>query len=74
MLQSAEQIEELITVVSALDRPSLVEQFRSYQSTFPIDFSREFLEQQSIERLRHLFVAVCLQSKQMPQVRCTSAA
>ena len=74
MLQNAEQLEELITVVSALDRPALVEQFRSYKGSFPLDFSREFLEQQSMDRLRHLFVAVCLQSKQMPQFRSSSAA
>lgn len=65
MLQS-QQVEELITLVSSLDKPTLLRQFREYPATFPIDFTKDFLERQSLERLRHLFVAVCLQSQQMP--------
>ena len=62
-----EQIEELITVVAALDRDALVRRLRDYQASFPVDFTREFLEQQSDERLRHLFVAMCLQQQRLPR-------
>jgi hypothetical protein len=65
MLHS-QQVEELITLVSGLDRTSLLRQFRDYPATFPIDFTPDFLDRQPLERLQHLFVAVCLQSKQMP--------
>jgi hypothetical protein len=64
----AEQVEELICLVSSLGRQDLVEQFRSYQSTFPVDFTADFLETQPVDRLRHIFLAVCLQSKQMPEM------
>jgi hypothetical protein len=67
MLQS-NQIEELLCLVSALDREALVEQFHCYRASFPLDFSREFLEKASLDRLRHIFVAICLQSQQMPHI------
>ena len=62
------QIEELICVVAALDREALVEQFATYQATFPVDFTNEFLQRESVERLRHIFVALCLQCQRMPDV------
>ncbi|HWP39290.1 MAG TPA: hypothetical protein VNL70_00090 [Tepidisphaeraceae bacterium] len=65
MLQS-QQIEELISLISTLDRATLIEQFQQYQASFPVDFTRDFLEQQPLERLRHLFLALCLQQQRMP--------
>jgi hypothetical protein len=67
----AEQIEELITVVSALDRGALVQHLRDYQASFPVDFTREFLEQQSVDRLRHLYLAICLQQQRLPRLDST---
>ena len=73
MLQT-HQVEELISVVSGLDRANLVHQFRSFRATFPIDFTREFLESQPVERLRHLFVALCLEQQRMPEFSAQEAA
>ena len=67
MLQG-EQIEELICLVSAMDRPTLVQQFRQYRASFPLDFTNEFLDTAPIDRLRHIFIAVCLQSQHLPEV------
>lgn len=67
MLQ-ADQVEELVMIVGALDRTMLIEQFRTYRASFPVDFTKEFLEQQDTERLRHLFLALCLQSQRMPEL------
>jgi hypothetical protein len=61
-----QQVEELITMVSSLDKATLLRQFRDYPASFPIDFTPDFLDRQPLDRLQHLFVAVCLQSKQMP--------
>lgn len=66
MLQ-ADQVEELIHVIAGLDRPSIIDQFRSFRGSFPIDFTRDFLETQPLDRLRHLFVALCLQQQRFPQ-------
>ena len=67
MLQP-EQVEELICVVASLDRPALVRQFREFRASFPLDFTPEFLDTTDLERLRHIFVAVCLQSQQVPDL------
>ena len=63
---ATQQIEELICLVATLDRPGLVRQFKTYKATFPIDFTAEFLETQPVERLRHILLAVCLQSQRLP--------
>ena len=65
MLQS-NQVEELICLVSALDRQTLVRQFQNYRATFPVDFTPDFLQNTPIDRLRHIFLALCLQCQQMP--------
>ena len=72
MLQT-QQIEELISLVSALDKSALVNQFGHYRANFPLDFTREFLEEQSVDRLRHLFVALCLHTQRMPEIEASAA-
>jgi len=62
------QVEELISIVSSLDRDALVRQFGNYRSTFPLDFTAEFLHSHPIEHLKHIFVALCLQCQRMPEV------
>jgi hypothetical protein len=73
MLQP-EQVEELICLVSSLDRPALVRQFGEVRATFPIDFTPEFFATADLDRLRHIFVALCLQCQQMPCVATADAA
>jgi hypothetical protein len=68
------QIEELIVLVSSLDRTALLRQFAQYPATFPVDFTSDFLDRQPLERLRHLFVAVCLQSQRMPLLQAAESA
>jgi hypothetical protein len=62
-----DQIEELILLVSSLDKAALIRQFAQYPAGFPLDFTPEFLNRQPLERLQHLFVAVCLQSQKLPE-------
>jgi hypothetical protein len=73
MLQS-QQVEELICLVAALDRPALVQMFQNYQAPFPVDFTPEFLQTVPLERLQHIFVALCLQCQRVPEVGETAAA
>ena len=70
----AQQIDDLITLVSALDRDALLDQFHSYRANFPVDFTDEFLKSMPIDRLRHIFVALCLQTQRMPSDDPTPAA
>ena len=73
MLQS-HQVEQLICLVSSLDRDALKRQFQDYPSGFPVDFTEEFLTSQPLERLKHIFVALCLQNQKMPSVATPQAA
>lgn len=73
MLQ-AHQVEQLLCVVSSLDRDALVRQFQTFHASFPLDFTPDFLETQPIDRLRHIFVALCLQSQRLPEFTPPMAA
>lgn len=64
----ANQVEELICLVATLNRESLINQFKTYRANFPVDFTDEFLNTQPLDRLRHIFLALCLQSKRMPMM------
>jgi hypothetical protein len=68
------QIEELIDLVTSLDRPALIRQFDNYQASFPLDFTHDFLDSTPLERLQHIFLAVCLQSQRMPYELANEAA
>jgi hypothetical protein len=63
-----EQLEELICLVSVLDRPALMRQFQEIESSFPIDLTPDFLEAQPLDRVRHIFLALCLQCRQLPRI------
>jgi hypothetical protein len=67
MLQP-EQVDDLLSVISTLTRPALIEQFRSFPSSFALDFTPEFLATQPLERLQHIFLAVCLTNQRMPEL------
>lgn len=71
MLQS-HQVEQLICLVSSLDRAALKSQFQNFPSGFPVDFSEDFLTSQPLERLKHIFVALCLQNQRMPETSSLS--
>jgi hypothetical protein len=73
MLQT-QQVEELISMVAGLDRQTIIGQFQTFQGSFPIDFTSEFLCHTPLERLRHLFVALCLQQQRMPEIIAASEA
>ena len=70
---ACEQVEELICMVAVLDRESLVHQLHEFQASFPIDFTDDFLANVPLDRLRHIFVALCLQQKHMPELLAEAA-
>ena len=73
MLQS-HQIDNLLTLVSVLDRDALLNHFHTYRASFPLDFTESFLSGLPLERLRHIFVAVCLQTQRLPDGSTPAAA
>jgi hypothetical protein len=67
------QVEELIELTGALEKSELVNRFLTFRATFPLDFTREFLESQSLDRLRHLYVALCLHAQRAPDAPANAA-
>jgi hypothetical protein len=65
MLQDT-QIENLMTLVASLDRDALIDQFHNYRANFPVDFTDDFFDRFEVDKLRHIFVAMCLQSQRLP--------
>jgi hypothetical protein len=68
------QLEDLVCLISSLDRGALMEQFHTYPARFPIDFTDQFLGTQSLERLRHIFLAMCITNQKMPGAPANQAA
>ncbi len=62
------QIDDLICLVSSMSRHTLMEQFRTYPARFPVDFTPEYLARLSLEQLRHIFVALCIQNQRWPSI------
>jgi hypothetical protein len=59
-------IEELICLISTWDRPTLISQFMAFRSRFPVDFTPEFLQDLSVDRLRHVLFALYVQNQHIP--------
>lgn len=72
MLQPG-QVEDLIRIVGAMERSILTERLLDFRGTFPVDFTEKYLAGQSTDRLRHIFVALCLQHGQFPEHVSTAA-
>ena len=55
-----QQVEILVNEIQSLDRDGLVHLLRSMQCDFAVDFTDEFLDSISVERLRHIVLAASL--------------
>jgi hypothetical protein len=63
----SDQLNELICLLAAWNRQTLTSEFMAFESSFPIDFTSEFLSGLSDDGLRHLFLAMCIQNRRMPE-------
>ena len=71
---ACDQIEELICLVASMDRASLIRLLHDYRASFPLDFTDDFLNAIPLERLRHIFVALCMQQHHVPDLPATATA
>jgi hypothetical protein len=56
----------LLKRVADMDRPQLTEMLRTLHCSFELDFTDEFLQTASLERLRHILVAAALRGGGAP--------
>lgn len=68
-----QRIEELICMVSAMDRQALIDRCTHFHGLFPVDFTPDFLQQLPLDRLRHIFVALCLHNDHLPHLELPAA-
>lgn len=57
---NANVVDSLVTQLAEMDRSRLVAFLRSLHCSFPIDFTDDYLNSVSIDRLRHIALAACL--------------
>ena len=57
---AAERMEELALKLVRMDRPALISALGALDCSFPIDFTEEYLDSISLERLKHIVLAASL--------------
>lgn len=62
-----QQIQAAHTVIASLERDEVVRQLQTCPARFPIDFTPEWLDRQSLVELRHILAAVCQQCGHIPE-------
>ena len=65
---SCDQVERLLCQLAAWDRETLLRQFLTYRSSFPIDLTADYLGGQPVDKLRHVFFAICVQNRRLPDL------
>ena len=58
---SQTETEKLVTDLAEMGRDDLIARLRATNCGFPMDFTEEFLRSVSLNRLRHIVLAACLQ-------------
>lgn len=54
-------VESMAVEIALMDRSQLIEALLSFRGAFQLDFTVEFLAEQSIDQLRHILLAARLQ-------------
>jgi hypothetical protein len=70
---ASDQVEEVICLLATLDRQTLISQFLAFRSSFPVDMTADYLETLTEDQIRHVFLAMCLQNKRLPELSMIAA-
>jgi hypothetical protein len=62
-MSSARYVERQVTSVAALGRDELKKRIRNFQGRFKLDFTEDYLNKISVERLRHILLAALINAK-----------
>jgi len=69
-----QQVEEIMAVIAAMNREMVIERLKCFRGAFPVDFTNQFLADQPTDRLQHIYAALCLQSRSLPDDQVPTAA
>ena len=62
-MSSARYVERQVTSVAALGRDELKKRIRNFRGRFKLDFTEDYLNKISVERLRHILLAALINGK-----------
>ena len=60
MKTTLETRESYLTRIAGMSRGELIEEIRTFHCRFPLDFTREYLDAQGTDRLRHILAGALL--------------
>jgi hypothetical protein len=60
------QFEQLVASIAALEPEELKRQIKDFRGRFRLDFSDDYLNSLSLERLRHILLAALINAKAHP--------
>ncbi|OHB59558.1 MAG: hypothetical protein A2173_03930 [Planctomycetes bacterium RBG_13_44_8b] len=59
-MASAEYFEKTSTSIATLGRDELKEQIKNFKGRFKLDFTEDYLNNLSVDRLRHILLAALI--------------
>ena len=62
-MSSARYVEMQVTSVAALGRDELKRRIRNFRGRFKLDFTEDYLNKISVDRLRHILLAALINVK-----------
>ncbi len=62
-MASKKYFEQTATLIAALDRSELKRRIRNFRGRFKLDFTEDYLNALSVERLRHILLAALINAK-----------
>jgi hypothetical protein len=62
-MASAEYFEQTATSIAALGRDELKRRIRNFRGRFKLDFTEDYLNNLSVDRLRHILLAALINAR-----------
>lgn len=62
-MSSGKYVEKQVTSIAALGRDELKKRIRNFRGRFKLDFTEDYLNKISVERLRHILLAALITTK-----------
>jgi len=62
-MTSKQYFEQQATTIAALGKEELKKRIRNFHGRFKLDFSEEYLNNLSVDRLRHILLAALINAK-----------
>ena len=62
-MASKKYFEQTATLLAALDRNELKKRIKSFRGRFKLDFTENYLDDLSVDRLRHILLAALINVK-----------